>query len=57
MPYRIMHGDGGYETDPSKIIVSDHSDPRVATDSINAVRDYLKKADAILKNVAMGVFP
>lgn len=57
MPYRIMHGDGGYETDPSKIVVSDHSDPKVATDSINAVRDYLKKADAILKNVASGVFP
>jgi len=56
MPQRITHGDGGYQTDASKI-VTDHSDPRVATDSINAVRDYLKKAEATLENVAKGVFP
>jgi hypothetical protein len=56
MPQRITHGDGGYETDASKI-VTDHSDPRVATDSINAVREYLKKAEATLQNVANGTFP
>ncbi len=56
MPQRITHGDGGYETDASKI-VTDHSDPKVATDSINAVRDYLKKAEATLENVAKGIFP
>jgi hypothetical protein len=56
MPQRITHGDGGYETDASKI-VTDHSDPKVATDSINAVREYLKKAEATLQNVANGTFP
>ena len=40
-----MHGDGGHETDPSKIVVSDHSDPKVATESINAIREYLKKGE------------
>ncbi len=57
MPHRLTHGDGGYETDPSKIIISDHSNPRVATQSINAVRDYLKKGHAILERVAKGSFP
>jgi hypothetical protein len=56
MPQRLTHGDGGYETDASKI-VTDHSDPRVATDSVNAVREYLKKAEATLQNVAKGFFP
>ena len=56
MPHRLTHGDGGHETDASKI-VNDHSDPRVATDSVNAVREYLKKAEATLENVANGVFP
>ena len=57
MPYRLTHGDGGYETDPKKIIVSDHSDPKVATDSINAVRDYLKRGEALMQTVAAGSFP
>lgn len=57
MPYRLTHGDGGYETDPKKIIVSDHSDPKNATDSINAVRDYLKKGEALMQTVAAGSFP
>jgi len=57
MPYRLTHGDGGHETDPKKIIVSDHSDPKVATDSINAVRDYLKKGEALMQTVAAGSFP
>ena len=57
MPYRLTHGDGGYETDPKKIIVSDHSHPKVATDSINAVRDYLKKGEALMQIVAAGSFP
>lgn len=56
MPHRVTHGDGGYETDPSKII-TDERDSRVAIDSINAVRDYLKKAEAILEIVAKGSFP
>ena len=57
MPYRLTHGDGGYETDPKKIIVSDHSDPKNATDSINAVRDYLKRGEALMQTVAAGSFP
>lgn len=57
MPQRLTHGDGGYETDPSKIIVSDHANPKVATQSINAVRDYLKKGNEILERVAKGSFP
>jgi len=57
MPYRIMHGDGGHETDPSKIVVSDHSDPKVATESINAIREYLKKGEKVLENVAQRTFP
>lgn len=57
MPYRIMNGDGGYETDPSKIIVSDHSHPKVATGSINGVRDYLKRGEETMKAVAEGRFP
>ena len=56
MPERLQHGDGGHETDPSKIIVSDHSHPKVATQSINAVRDYLKKGNEILERVANGSF-
>ena len=57
MPHRLTHGDGGHETDPKKIIVSDHSDPKVATDSINAVREYLKKGEALMQTVAAGSFP
>ena len=57
MPQRLTHGDGGYETDPLKIIVSDHSNPKVATQSINAVRDYLKKGEEILNRVGKGSFP
>jgi hypothetical protein len=57
MPQRLTHGDGGHETDPSKIVVSDHSHPKVATQSINAVRDYLKKSNEILERVAKGSFP
>lgn len=57
MPYRLMHGDGGYETDPTKIVVSDHSHPKVATQAINGVRDYLKQGEAILERVANGKFP
>ena len=57
MPQRLTHGDGGHETDPLKIIVSDHSHPKVATQSINAVRDYLKKGNEILERVAKGSFP
>lgn len=57
MPQRLTHGDGGHETDPSKIIVSDHAHPKVATQSINAVREYLKKGNDILERVAKGVFP
>lgn len=57
MPHRLTHGDGGRETDPKKIVVSDHSDPKVATQSINAVRDYLKKGNEILERVAKGTFP
>jgi hypothetical protein len=57
MPYRLMHGDGGYETDPTKIVVSDHAHPKVATQSINAVRDYLKKGNEILERVSKGQFP
>ena len=57
MPYRLMHGDGGYETDPTKIVVSDHAHPKVATQSINAVRDYLKKGNEILERVSRGQFP
>lgn len=56
MPQRLTHGDGGHETDPLKIIVSDHSHPKVATQSINAVRDYLKKGNEILERVAKGSF-
>jgi hypothetical protein len=56
-PVRLQHGDGGHETDPTKIIVSDHSHPKVATQSINAVRDYLKKGEDILQRVAKGNFP
>jgi hypothetical protein len=52
-----MHGDGGHETDPSKIVVSDHSDPKVATESINAIREYLKKGEKVLENVAQRTFP
>jgi hypothetical protein len=57
MPVRLQHGDGGHETDPTKIVVSDHSDPKVATQSINAVREYLKKGNEILERVAKGCFP
>jgi hypothetical protein len=57
MPYRLMHGDGGHETDPTKIVVSDHSHPKVVTQSINAVRDYLRKGEEILERVAKGQFP
>jgi hypothetical protein len=57
MPQRLTHGDGGYETDASKIIVSDHTHPKVATHSINAVREYLKKGNVILERVAKGTFP
>ena len=57
MPQRLTHGDGGHETDPSKIIVSDHSHPKVATQSINAVRDYLKRGEETMKAVAEGRFP
>lgn len=57
MPYRIMHGDGGHETESTKIIVSDHSDPKVATESINAIREYLKKGELVLSNVSSGTFP
>ena len=57
MPQRLTHGDGGHQTDPSKIVVSDHSDPKVATESINAIREYLKKGEKVLENVAKGVFP
>lgn len=57
MPQRLTRGDGGHETDPSKIIVSDHSNPKVATQSINGVRDYLKKGNEILGRVAKGNFP
>lgn len=57
MPQRLTHGDGGHETDPTKIIVSDHAHPKVATQSINAVREYLKKGNDILERVAKGVFP
>jgi hypothetical protein len=58
MPQRLTHGDGGHETDPSKIIVSDHSHPKVAThQSINAVRDYLKRGEQLLQVVAKGNFP
>jgi hypothetical protein len=57
MPQRLTHGDGGHETDSSKIVVSDHSDPKVATDSINAIREYLKKGEKMLNNVASGTFP
>ena len=57
MPQRLTHGDGGYETDPSKSIVSDHAHPKVATQSINAVREYLKKGNEILERVAKGCFP
>lgn len=57
MPQRITHGDGGHQTDSSKIVVSDHSDPKVATDSINAIREYLMKAELVLGNVSSGTFP
>ena len=57
MPQRITHGDGGHEVDPSKIVVSDHSNPKVATEAINGVRDYLIKGEEILKRVANGQFP
>jgi hypothetical protein len=57
MPQRLTHGDGGHETDPKKIIVSDHSHPKVATQSINAVRDYLKRGEEMMKVVAEGRFP
>jgi len=57
MPQRLTHGDGGYETDPTKIIVSDHSHVKVATQSINAVRDYLKKGEELMQKVANGTFP
>lgn len=57
MPQRLTHGDGGHETDPKKIIVSDHSHPKVATQSINAVRDYLKRGEEMMKIVAAGRFP
>ena len=57
MPHRLTHGDGGRETDPTKIVVSDHSDPKVATQSINAVREYLKKGNEILERVSKGCFP
>lgn len=57
MPQRLTHGDGGHETDPSKIIVSDHAHPKVATQSINAVREYLKKGNEILERVSKGYFP
>jgi hypothetical protein len=57
MPVRLQHGDGGHETDPTKIVVSDHSDPKVATQSINAVREYLIKGNVILERVAKGSFP
>ena len=56
MPQRLTHGDGGYETDASKII-TDERDTRVATDSVNAVREYLRKAETTLENVAKGFFP
>jgi hypothetical protein len=57
MPIRMQHGDGGHATDASKIVVSDHSDPKFATQSINAVREYLKKGNDILERVACGVYP
>ena len=57
MPQRLTHGDGGHETDPAKIIVSDHSHPKVATQSINAVRDYLKRGEEMMRVVAIGRFP
>lgn len=56
MPQRLTHGDGGHETDPTKIVVSDHSHPKVATQSINAVREYLKKGNEILERVSSGIF-
>lgn len=56
MPQRLTHGDGGYETDASKI-VTDQRELKDATDSVNAVREYLKKAEATLDNVAKGTFP
>ena len=57
MPVILTHGDGGHQTDPDKIIVSDHSDPKVATQSINAVREYLKRGEELLQRVASGNFP
>ena len=57
MPAILTHGDGGRETDPDKIVVTDHSDPKVATQSINAVREYLKRGEALLVRVASGTFP
>lgn len=56
MPHRLTHGDRGYETDASKI-VTDQRDLKDATDSVNAVREYLKRAEATLQNVANGSFP
>lgn len=57
LPHRLTHGDGGHETDPNKIIVSDHTDPRVATQAINGVREYMIKGDSTLENVIKGQFP
>jgi hypothetical protein len=56
MPHRLTHGDRGYETDASKI-VTDQRDLKDATDSVNAVREYLKRAEATLENVSKGTFP
>ena len=55
IPFRLCHGGKAHlETDPKKIIYNKPQNVLDATQSVNAVKDYLKKAEIALKLVANG---
>ena len=55
IPFRLCHGGkASHETDPKKIIYNKPKNELDATQSVNAVKDYLKKAEIALKLVANG---
>jgi hypothetical protein len=57
LPQRLMHGDGGRQTDPSLIVVGDQTQLNHAGPSVTAINDYLRKGEDTLQRVAMGKFP